>query len=302
MKSVMKSVRPVKKSYGGQAVIEGVMMRGKETVVTAVRKSNQEIVVRREKIKPWGDRWPILKWPLVRGVTALLESLVLGLEALTFSAAEAGEEADARLSTKDFVVTFGAAFILTVVLFIMIPAYLIRLVSTHIPSNLLLNLVEGLIKVGIFLGYIVAITWLEDIRRVFQYHGAEHKTIHAYEAGEPLEVEKVRKYSTIHPRCGTNFILLVLLVSVFIFSFFGRPPFVQRVLIHIAILPLVAGVSYEILKAAGKERPNLLIQALAAPGMWLQHLTTREPDDAQLEVAIHSLKEVLREEEPENVG
>lgn len=289
-------------SYGGQAVIEGVMIRGRELVVTAVRRGEDEIALQAKRFIPWASRWPILKKPFLRGMVALVESLVVGLDALAFSASQFAEEEEVSFSTRDLVLTLTLAFGLTVLLFIVFPALVARVLSPYVSSNFSLNLAEGTVKVAVFVLYILAITLFPDIRRVFQYHGAEHKTLNAYEAGEPLQVERVRLYKTIHPRCGTNFILLVLLVSVFLFSFFGRPPFVERVLLHLAILPLVAGISYEILKLAGREDAPFFIRCLALPGMWLQFLTTREPDDGQIEVAIRSLGEVLKEEEEHVAG
>ncbi|MBE3565813.1 MAG: DUF1385 domain-containing protein [Thermogemmatispora sp.] len=297
--SLHKVVRP---SYGGQAVIEGVMIRGRELVVTAVRRGEDEVALRTKRFVPWASRWPILKRPFLRGVVALVESLIIGLDALAFSASQFAEEEEVSFSARDLVLTLALAFGLTVLLFIVFPALVARMLSPYIASNLFLNLAEGAVKVAVFVLYILAITLFPDIRRVFQYHGAEHKTLNAYEAGEPLQVERVRPYKTVHPRCGTNFILLVLLVSVFLFSFFGRPPFLERVLLHLAILPLVAGVSYEILKLAGKEDAPPFLRYLALPGLWLQYLTTREPDDGQIEVAIRSLSEVLKEEEKNVAG
>ncbi|MBO8126080.1 MAG: DUF1385 domain-containing protein [Firmicutes bacterium] len=286
-------------TYGGQAVIEGVMMKGRNHIATAVRRSAGDIIVESREITPWSKRFPILKYPILRGALALVEAMVVGIKALSFSASQFAEEEDVELSTKDMVLMILFAFSISILFFVVLPAYAIRYVEAHIQYNVFLNLVEGLIKVSIFLGYVAAIGLMPDIRRVFQYHGAEHKTIHAYEAGEELTVENVQKYSTLHPRCGTNFIFIVLLVSVFVFSFFGRPPFLERVLIHIAILPLVAGISYEVLKQAGKKEPLWIFRVLALPGLWLQKLSTRPPSDDQVEVAIRSLQEVLALENQE---
>ncbi len=284
-------------SYGGQAVIEGVMMKGRHHMATAVRRSEGDIIVETKQVTPWSQRFPILKYPIFRGALALVEAMVIGIGSLTFSANQFAEEEEVELTTKDLVLMILFAFGISILFFIVLPAFAIRFVQAEIENNILLNLLEGLIKVSIFLGYVAAIGLMPDIRRVFQYHGAEHKTIHAYEHGKELTIDNVQQYSTLHPRCGTNFIFIVLLVSVFIFSFFGRPPFFQRILIHLAILPLVAGISYEILKQAGKEQPLLIFRVLALPGLWLQKLSTREPSDAQVEVAIRSLNEVLALEE-----
>ncbi|HHV94201.1 MAG TPA: DUF1385 domain-containing protein [Firmicutes bacterium] len=279
-------------SYGGQAVIEGVMMRGRSNLAVAVRRRDG-IVLREERLQPWTQRYPVLGWPFVRGSVALIESLVMGIRALSFSASQFAEEEEAELTTKDLVMTIGFAVLLTVGVFIALPAYVVRLVQAYIGSNVLLNIVEGLIKISLFLLYILGISLMQDIRRVFEYHGAEHKAINCYEAGEPLTVENVAKYTTVHRRCGTNFLLIVFFTSIFLFSFFGRPPFVQRVLLHIALLPAVAGIAYELIRLAGRPNRPWWVEVIAAPGLLLQKLTTREPDSDQIEVAIRALQVVV---------
>ncbi len=283
-------------SYGGQAVIEGVMMRGRTNLAVAVRRSDG-IVLHEEKLRPWAQRYPILGVPFIRGSVALIESLAMGVRALSFSASQFAEEEEAELTTKDMVMTIGFAVLLTVGLFIALPAYVVRLVQAHISSNVLLNIVEGLIKIGFFLLYILGISAMEDIRRVFEYHGAEHKAINCYEAGEPLTVENVAKYTTVHRRCGTNFLLIVFFTSIFLFSFFGRPPFLQRVLLHIALLPAVAGIAYELIRLAGRPKRPWWVEVITAPGLLLQKLTTREPDAEQIEVAIKALQVVVEKDQ-----
>lgn len=280
-------------SYGGQAVIEGVMMRGKHFTSIAVRKMNQDITVKVDALKPWSDRFPILKKPIIRGAVALIETLIIGLKSLSYSAAEYSESEEEQLTTKELVLTMAFAVLLTVGLFIILPAYVIRLIQSAISSNFLLNLIEGLIKVSFFVAYIIGISWMKDIQRVFEYHGAEHKAINCHEAGCELTVDQVRRHSRIHARCGTNFLLIVLFTSVIVFSFFGRPPFLQRILTHLAIMPLVAGLSYEIIRQAGRDDCHPIFRWLAKPGMALQYFTTREPDDGQIEVAIRALQSVL---------
>lgn len=280
-------------SYGGQAVIEGVMMRGRGHVAIACRRADNEIVLQEEPVLSWLTRIPMLRWPMLRGMVVLIESLVLGIRALNFSASVfAGEEAE-ELGPKEMALTMIMAFAMTAGLFIGVPALVARLVEGHVGSNLVLNLIEGGVKVTMFVLYILAISLMPDIRRVFQYHGAEHKAINCYEAGLPLTVENVRRQSLIHTRCGTNFLLIVLLTSIAVFSFFGRPPFLLRILIHIAILPIVAGIAYEIIKRAAQPNAWWILKAIARPGMWLQRLTTRQPDDSQVEVAIRALDVVL---------
>lgn len=279
-------------SYGGQAVIEGVMMRGRHHSAVAVRKMDQSITVLEENLKPWSDRFPLLKRPILRGAVALVESMVMGLRSLNYSASQFGEEEE-KLTTKELVLTMGFALILTVALFIVLPAFLLRVVQSRISSNLVVNLVEGVIKVSIFVIYILAISWMDDIKRVFAYHGAEHKAINCYEAGEELTPENVAGHSRVHARCGTNFLLIVLFTSVFVFSFFGRPPFIQRILIHLAIMPVVAGLSYELIRKAGQKDCHPVFKWAAKPGMLLQNLTTIEPDQSMIEVAIKALQTVL---------
>lgn len=279
-------------SYGGQAVIEGVMMRGQYNSAIAVRKMDQSISVLNQELKPWSDRFPLLKKPILRGSFALIETMIMGIKSLNYSAIEYGEEEE-QLTTKELILTMGFALVLTVVLFIMLPAFLLRFVQANISSNIVLNLVEGLIKMSIFVLYIAGIAWMDDIKRVFAYHGAEHKTINCYEAGQKLTVKNVMNCSRIHARCGTNFMLIVLFTSVFVFSFFGRPPFFQRILIHLAIMPLVAGLSYELIRKAGQKDCHPIFKLAAKPGMFLQYLTTREPDSQQVEVAIEALQAVL---------
>ncbi len=282
-------------NYGGQAVIEGVMMRGQYHSAIAVRKMDKTISVLEQELKPWSDRFPILKKPILRGSIALIETMIIGIKSLNFSATEYGEEEE-ELTTKELIMTMAFAFALTVAIFIILPAFLLRFVQSYISSNILLNLVEGLIKTSLFVLYIVAIAQMEDIKRVFAYHGAEHKSINCYESGDELTVENVAKHSRIHARCGTNFMLIVLFTSVFVFSFFGRPPFLQRILIHLAIMPIVAGLSYELIRKAGQEDCHPVFKWLAKPGMLLQNLTTREPDEEMLEVAIRALQTVLHKD------
>lgn len=281
-------------SYGGQAVLEGVMMRGRHAMSISVRRTDGEIVRQDRLLRTLGQRFPILRRPLLRGCVALVESLTLGVGALNYSASVFAEGEGEELGPRELAVSIVFAVALTVGLFVILPAFIIRLVSAAVHSHILLNLIEGGIKVSFFVLYILIISLMPDIRRVFQYHGAEHKAINCYEDGGELSVAKAQQYSTVHARCGTNFILIVLFTSVLVFSFFGRPPFLQRVLIHLAILPLVAGISYEIIKLASRQRAFFLIKLVAAPGMWLQKLTTKEPDDSQVEVALDALRSVLR--------
>ena len=279
-----------KPMIGGQAVIEGVMMKGPTSIATAVREPSGNIAVRVEPVHSLGDRFPLLKKPLLRGVIALGEALVYGIRALSFSAQAAGEEGE-ELSSKEIALTMLAAFGLAVLLFVVLPTYATKFIQSIVSEAYLLNLFEGVLRLTIFFAYVGVISSLSDIRRVFQYHGAEHKTIYAYEAGIPLEVESIRKYSRLHPRCGTNFLLIVMVVSIFMFAFLGWPDLWLRILSRVVLLPLVAGISYEIIRFAGS-CDNPFVAMCMKPGLWLQYLTTREPSDDQIEVAVRALEAV----------
>ena len=288
---------------GGQAVIEGVMMRAPRSVAVAVRRPDGEIVVKKELMAPLSERFPIVKLPILRGAVALFTSLVIGIKALNFSANEAmtEEEKEKEGVTSDEVSswamagTMAAAFGFGICLFFLFPLYLTKLLVPIIgDNNIVFNLVDGVIRVIVFLVYIWAISRMKDIQRVFQYHGAEHKSIFAFEAGEELTVENVRKYSRLHPRCGTSFLLIVMLVSIAVFSLIPKLwPFYLKAGSRVVFLPLIAGISYEFLKWSAMNDTHPLVKMVIAPGLGLQRLTTREPDDGQLEVAIRSMNEAL---------
>ncbi|MCL6614567.1 MAG: DUF1385 domain-containing protein [Firmicutes bacterium] len=283
--------------YGGQAVIEGVMMRGRECLAVAVRKSGGEVVVHKEPVGRLTKKYPILKLPFLRGIVALCDSFVLGLKALLFSANQFVEEEDqGELTPLETGLMVGAALLLTVVLFILLPLGLRSLVSRLTAVPFWLNLAEGLVRALILVLYILLVTRLKDIQRVFAYHGAEHKVIHAYEAGEELTVANAQRYGTVHPRCGTSFLLFVVVVSAVLFSLLGRQTALERILSRILLLPVVAGISYELIKLAGSRSNFFPIRWLSAPGLWLQRLTTKPPDDSMVEVAITALRAVLAED------
>ena len=284
-------------NVGGQAVIEGVMMRAPRALAIAVRKPSGEISVKREAVVPLSERFPVVKLPVLRGAVALFSSLVTGVKALNFSANEALEEGEEKeeFSTWAMGGTMAVAFGFGIVLFFIMPLYLTKLLIPLIgDSNIVFNLVDGAIRVVVFLLYIISISRMSDIQRVFQYHGAEHKSIFAFEAGDLLTVENVKRYSRLHPRCGTSFLLIVMLVSIVIFSMIPKLwPFYMKAGSRVLLLPVIAGVSYEILKWSAKHDQSPLVKLLIAPGLALQKLTTREPDDSQLEVAIRSMEEAL---------
>lgn len=285
-----------KDQYGGQAVIEGVMMRGKNNVAIAVRKEDGQIAIDKRELNSLSNKLNFLKWPIIRGVVGLFQSLILGLQALTFSANQFSEEEE-ELTLWELISTMAISFGLAIGLFVALPALFIGFLDNYISSIIVLNLSEGIIKISFFLIYILLISRLEDIKRVFQYHGAEHKVIHNYESKLPLTPENAQTFSTLHPRCGTNFLLIVMMMSILLFSFFGKPTLINRILIHIALLPVVAGLSYELIKQAGKEKANKLFKLIALPGLYLQKLTTKEPSLEQIEVAMKSLESVLEEEQ-----
>lgn len=284
-----------KLSVGGQAVIEGVMMRGPKDVATAVRDPNGRIQVETHPVSSIADRYPILKKPMLRGTVSLVESLVLGLRSLSYSAKMGGDE-DEQLTDKEMAGTIIFALVLASILFIAIPTGAAKFFHFITDDPVFLNLMEGFLRLAIFLAYIGGISRMKDIRRVFQYHGAEHKTIHCYEAGLPLTVANVQRFSRLHPRCGTNFLLIVMLVSIFVYAFLGWPSLIERIVSRILLLPVVAGISYELIRFAGRTT-NPVALKLIKPGLWLQYLTTRPPQDDMVEVAIESLKAVLPAEE-----
>lgn len=285
-----------KPNVGGQAVIEGVMMRGKTHVAVAVRQPDGEISVDVRPVNSISDRYPILKKPFLRGVVSLVESLVMGMKALAYSAQVSGDE-DEKLDSKEMALTIAVSAGLAILLFIVIPTWSMRFLTGITQDHMALNLAEGVLRMAIFLAYIAAISSMNDIQRVFQYHGAEHKTIYTYEAGLPLKVENVRQFSTLHPRCGTNFLMIVMLISMFIFTFLGWPSLLERIASRIILMPVIAGVSYELIRYAGAHTDNPLVRIAITPGLLLQKLTTRQPDASQIEVAIASLKAVVPPED-----
>lgn len=280
--------------YGGQAVIEGVMMRGRTHMAIAVRQPGGEIVTRTEALPAsvYQGRWSRL--PFLRGLVLLWDALVLGMRALMYSADVAMGEDEVQFEGPLAWGTIAFSFALAIGIFFLLPLLLVSLVDRHIASPLLSNFIEGLIRLGFLLTYIRLVSFIPDIRRVFRYHGAEHKTIHAYEAGSPLEPHHVQQHTTAHPRCGTAFLLGVVGLAILVFSLLGRPPLWLRILARILFIPVISGLSYELLKLADRYRTNWLLRTLwLKPGLALQRLTTGEPDDGMVEVAIAALRELL---------
>ena len=299
---------------GGQAVLEGVMMRGIRTWAVAVRKpSEEQLATHREGLDPeeaaegeievvteqldsWLRKHRLLRLPVIRGVVALGESLKIGFKALGISANAQLPDEEEEISSGMWAGTIVLSILLAVGLFFLIPVGLTSLIKDELGSSFLFWLVEGIIRTGIFLGYLLALSRLRDLRRVFEYHGAEHKTISCFEAGMPLTPANAERFSRLHPRCGTTFLLLVMVVAIFVFAPIGLPAWYWLLLTRIVGVPLIAGISFELIKLSGRHRKRRWVRAIMWPGIQLQYLTTREPDRAQLAVAIASLEAVLAAE------
>jgi len=278
--------------YGGQAVIEGVMMRGRKAMVTAVRRPGGGLAMDTQPLAGIYSGW-MRKTPLIRGIIVLIEALVLGIKTLLYSANVSLEEEEEEISGWLVWLLVAVSLALAVALFFMAPLFLTKLLDPYITSSLVFHLVEGFIRVAIFIAYLKLITLVPDIKRVFAYHGAEHKAVNAYEAGAPLEIEAIRKYNTAHVRCGTSFLFVVLIIAIIVFALVGLPSLWLMVLSRILLLPVIAALGYEVIYFGNKHIDNAIVRALLSPGLWLQRLTTREPDDTQLEVALSALRKVV---------
>lgn len=309
----MKKVR-----IGGQAVIEGVMMKNGDKYAVAVRKPDKEIEVKTEDYNPLGDKIKILKMPILRGVVNFIESLVIGVKTLTYSAQffedeeeenpkskrkkagveEASEDKkDASdkasgLSGFEIFMTVAFSLIFAILIFMMLPAFAAELLGKVVKTHFIIALFEGVLRMGIFILYVVLITRMEDIKRVYMYHGAEHKSINCLETGHELTVENVRNASRYHKRCGTSFIFIVMIITILVFMFINFDAMWQRLLCRLLLIPVIAGVSYEFIMFAGRSESKVA-HILSVPGMWVQRLTTREPDDDMIEVAVKSVEAVL---------
>ena len=295
-------------SIGGSAVMEGVMMRGPKEIATAVRKPDGEIEIDIRKVSSLVTKYHVNKIPIIRGVFSFFDSMICSVRALMWSAEFFDlEEENSKPSKfekwltdkfsdklKDIVIYFSVlvSVLLSVGLFFILPNLITGFLSKLVSNNMLMTLIEGIVRIAIFLGYVLLASRMEDIKRVFQYHGAEHKTIFCYEAGLDLTVENARKMPRLHPRCGTSFLVFVMIISIIMFSFISWKSIWVRIGLRLLLLPVVAGLSYEVIRWAGKSR-NKIVCTLSKPGMWLQKITTREPDDSQLEVAICSMKAII---------
>lgn len=278
--------------YGGQSVIEGVMMRGQKAMVTAVRRPDGEIVVDTQRLPAFAtSRWR--RVPVIRGIIVLVETLVLGYKSLLYSANVSVEAEGEKISGAAAWGMVAASLALVVAVFFITPLFIARTLDVYIESSVLFHLVEGFIRLGIFVAYLKLIGLSQSLRRVFSYHGAEHKAVNAYEADVPLEVGPVGEYNTVHRRCGTSFMFVVLVIAIIVFSLVGRPSLGLMVLWRVILIPAISGVSYEIIQFGARHEGNILVRAFLAPGLWLQRLTTREPDEQQLEVAVSALKRAV---------
>ena len=286
--------------YGGQAVIEGVMMRGQKVAATVVRRPNGELAINTKPLSPiYTGR--MRQTPFIRGAIALLEALVLGVSSLVYSAnvalVEEGEEEE-KLSSGSVWLILTVSLTFGVGLFFLAPLFLTKLIDPYISSSLVFHLIEGFIRLVIFLGYLKLMSLLPDIKRTFAYHGAEHKTIHAYEDGAPLEPAAIKRYSTAYARCGTAFLLAVMVIAILVFALIGRQEVWIMILSRVLLLPVIASLGYELTQFGARHMQNGFIRAIMTPGLWLQSLTTNEPDESQIEVAVTALKEVLATEQP----
>jgi len=278
---------------GGQAVIEGVMMRHGDKIAVAVRTPDKDIEIREQTYISLTRRYKALGIKCVRGFVSLLEMMVIGIKTLLYSADVAMKYEEKKPPKWHTVVSLLTGIALAIFLFIVIPAYLFSILRAYIGSTILLNVIEGCIRLSIFLGFLASTLLMSDMRRVYMYHGAEHKTVFAWENGQALTVENIKAFSTRHPRCGTSFMMIVIVISILVFSLLGRPDFIQRVFYKLMLLPVVAGISYEIIRLTGKHRDRPWAAFLSWPGLLLQKITTREPTDDQIEVAIEALKKVI---------
>ena len=277
-----------KNTYGGQAVIEGVMIRGQYNVTTSVRNPQGQIQTR---VKPIGNIFTgnPRRFPLIRGILALAETLYLGMDSLSYSASVSDGESDEEISKLSIASMIGFSILIAIVLFFLLPLIASKPFEGVFGSDIISNVVEGVLRLVIFVLYIFGIGLMSDIRRVYMYHGAEHMTVHAMEKGDPLVVAEIRKYPTAHPRCGTAFLLTVMIIAILVFTLVPRDPFWMVIISRIVLIPVIASLSYEVIRLSGKYSQNVMVGLIMAPSLWLQKLTTRQPDDEQIEVAISAM-------------
>ena len=293
MRADSKDTKEPSLAFGGQAVMEGVMMRSKDHMVVCVRQPNNEIVTKTEELHSLSEKYRFLKLPFVRGILALFETLYSGIKGIYFSANAAfGEDENEEevLNPLEIIVVIAFSLCLSILIFSVTPFFLTSLLN--FGGGVLFNVVEGVVRLSFLLVYLVIVSLVGDFKRIFQYHGAEHTAINAYEAGVELNVENARKYSRFHSRCGTSFLLIVTLISILFFSLMPSADYIVRLSYRIVLIPVISSVSYELLKLSDKYRDSAVMKVLVAPGLALQHLTTRQPDDDMIEVAIKAVKQV----------
>ena len=293
MNVAAKETKEPSLAFGGQAVMEGVMMRSKNNMVVCVRQPNNQIAVQKEELHSLSEKYKFLKFPFIRGILALIETLYSGIKGIYFSANAAfGEDENEEevLSTIEILVVIALAIGLSILIFSVTPFFLTSLLN--FGGGVLFNVIEGFVRLSFLLVYLIIVSFFGDFKRIFQYHGAEHTAINAYEAGVELTVENARKYSRFHSRCGTSFLLIVTLISILFFSIMPSGDFLLRLSYRVILIPVISSVSYELLKLSDKYRESAVMKFLVAPGVALQRLTTRPPTDDMLEVAIKAVKEV----------
>ncbi|MGH2692444.1 MAG: DUF1385 domain-containing protein [Actinomycetota bacterium] len=281
--------------YGGQAVLEGVMMRGRDHWAVAVRKPVGDMHIEGHEIDSIAKRYRAFRWPGLRGVIALGQALSIGIKALTISANQSAEEEE-KLTPRQMAISMAIALVVFIGIFVVFPAVVSNFAKGQVGSGVLLNVGEGIFRVLLFLGYLWLIGRMKEIRRVFEYHGGEHKTIAAYENEAPLEPKSVDRFSTLHVRCGTNFLLIVMVLTIFVFALFGTPSLGWRIGSRLLAIPIIAGIAFELLRLGAKYHSSPVMRVLMAPGLWLQKITTKPPTEDQIEVAIASFQKVLEME------
>ncbi len=277
-------------AFGGQAVMEGVMMRSKKHMVVCVRQPNDKILTKTEELHSLSEKYRFLKLPFVRGILALIETLYIGIKGINFSANAAFDEEEVSFGTKEIAIIVAVALSFSILLFSITPFFLTSLLP--LGGGVVFNIVEGVVRLSFLLGYLAAVSLVGDFKRVFQYHGAEHTTINAYEAGVELNVENVRKYSRFHARCGTSFLLIVTSISILLFSLMPSADYLVRLAYRILLIPVISSLSYELLRLSDRYKDSRIMKVLVAPGLALQRFTTRQPDDKMIAVAIKAVKEV----------
>lgn len=280
-------------NYGGQALIEGVLMRGRDAIAVAFRHPDGHIVWDSESLNTGPHAWRLAKAPFVRGLVVLYETLIVGTRWLVRSANIQASAEGVQLGRGSVALMLGVTLTIAVAFFFLLPLFLASFTTSRVQSDWVQHIVEGLIRVGLFLGYLAIIARMPDIRRVFEYHGAEHMTIHALEAGDPLTTDRVRRYPTAHPRCGTEFLVVVVALSIVAFSLIGHQPLAVSVVSRIVLIPVIASIGYELLKLGARYRSNPVVRAVMYPGILVQKITTRQPTDGMIEVAIVSMEQAL---------